>query len=1160
MNFLINSVKNLKSFKEVDKSIKNSRNTAVFGSEEAVLSLFAPAFCDEGKKVCLISQNRMTARKAYEDIESISDENCVYYPEKDVFFYDRDSKSKENTKKRLEAMAEISSGRANIVVTTLNALTAKISKPEIFSSYKISIKEGKVLSLEDLPNKLLDMGYERFPSVEGLGQFSIRGSIIDIGTQDANYRIELFDDEVDSIRSFEIESQRSIEKMDEILIYPIEDLILKSGNKGKIAERIKKDISKTKLVGKEKDRLNEKFLRYVDRLENNEAILNKDLILPYIDEDEVGSFLDYLDDFLFLIEEPTRILEREDELELANGEKISILIENGEVTKAHENTFYNYKDIVDRLNEKTLITFNALLKPPKMFKPQDIVNIKVKSVTNYMSKIKLFKEDLDYYGKNNFKVILLGATEKRSKRLFDHLVELGYSPHLAKNTKNEKISSNIVVTTGALNDGIEFSDSKTVFINYSEIYGSFSKKKKKKKTSKKKSLNFEDLKIGDYVVHEAHGVGKYVGTTRLEVSGIQKDYIVIEYGGADKLFLPIEALDSIYKYVQEGKRAPKVNKLNSLDWKKKKARAKKSIDDMADELIKLYATRENTKGFAFSEDTQYQREFEDAFIYEETSGQLKSAEEIKEDMKKPSPMDRLLCADVGYGKTEVALRAAFKAILDGKQVAILVPTTILAQQHYNTIKERFKNFPVGVGLLSRFRSKKDQKMDLEGLKDGNIDIIVGTHRLLSKDVKFKDLGLLIIDEEQRFGVRHKEKLRMLKENVDTLTLTATPIPRTLQMSMIGIRDMSVIDEPPEERFPVETYVLEYNNLMVREAILKEIERGGQVYFLYNKVSNMENKLLELRKLVPEASFSMANGQMTEKALEDTMIEFIEGNIDVLVCSTIIETGMDVPNANTMIITDSNRLGLSQLYQLRGRIGRSSRIAYAYFTYDRSTSISEVAQKRLQAIKEFTEFGSGHKIAERDLEIRGSGSILGSRQSGHIEKIGYDLYMKYLKDAVMKLKGIEVEEEIDTTIDLKLDSFIPKDYIGDDKTRLEIYKKISVISSEEDYSDLVEELIDRFSDFPDEVSNLMDIALLKNKAQKAKVSSIVDRKGEYRIKVLGEVSLNAIMELNNEFENISYSMGEDNEIVLTKLKYPLDELKKLVTILYLHKKDTKTSKK
>lgn len=1158
MSFLINSVKNLKSFKELENSIKNFKNTAVFGSDEAVISLFAPAFLSQGKKVCVISQNRVTARKTYEDILSIFNEECVIYPEKDVFLYDRDSKSKENTKKRLEAMAEVSTGNAKIVVTTLNALTAKVSNPEVFASYKINIKLGSVISIEDLKLKLMEMGYDRFPGVEGVGQFSIRGSIIDIATYDENYRIELFDDEVDSIRSFDIETQRSIEKYEEINIFPIEDLILKSDDKNKISKKVKKDISKTRLAGKEKDRLTEKFLKYVDRLENDESILNKDLIIPYVEESDLSSFLDYLDNFIFLIDEPSRIIEREDELFVQNGEKISMLIEKGEVTKSHEKTFYDYKYIVERLNENKIVTFNSLLKPPKMFSPQDIVNMKIKSVTNYMSKIKLFKEDLNYYGNNNFKVILLGATEKRAKRLFEHLVELGYSPEYAREKDDLKKFSNLIVTTGSLNNGIEFSDSKVVFINYSEIYGSFSNRKKKKKP-KKKELNFEDLKIGDYVVHEAHGVGKYVGTTRLSVSGIQKDYIVIEYGGEDKLFLPIESLDSIYKYLQEGKSEPKVNKLNSLDWKKKKARAKKSIDDMAEELIKLYATRENTKGYAFSEDNQYQREFEDAFIYEETNGQLVSSEEIKEDMEKNVPMDRLLCADVGYGKTEVALRAAFKAILDGKQVAFLVPTTILAQQHYNTMKERFKNFPVGIGLLSRFRSKKDQKNDLEGLKDGNIDMIVGTHRLLSKDVHFKDLGLLIIDEEQRFGVRHKEKLRMLKENVDTLTLTATPIPRTLQMSMIGIRDMSVIDEPPEERFPVETYVLEYNNLMVREAILKEIERDGQVYFLYNKVSNMENKLAELKKLVPEATFSMANGQMSEKVLEDTMIDFIEGNIDVLVCSTIIETGMDVPNANTMIITDSNRLGLSQLYQLRGRIGRSSRIAYAYFTYDRSTSISEVAQKRLEAIKEFTEFGSGHKIAERDLEIRGSGSILGSRQSGHIEKIGYDLYMKYLKDAVMKLKGIEVEDKIETTIDLKLDSFIPKEYIEDDKTRLEIYKKISVIDSEEDYSDLVDELIDRFSDFPEEVSNLMDIALLKNKAQIARVSSISQKDSEYRIKVEGEVAIETIMELNNEFENISYSMSDENEIVISELKYPLDELKKLVSILYLHKKDTKTSR-
>lgn len=1156
MNFLSKIVGNLVSYKNLDTSLIHNDNIGVFGSEGPAISLYAMAMAND-KKICIIAQNRVAARKFYEDIQNISELGSVLYSEKDLFLYDRDSKSKENIKKRLEAISSVGLGRANIVVTTLDALTAKISDKETYLKSKIEIERDSTIDLEEFSKKLVEMGYERYPYVEGVGQFSIKGSIIDISTGDDNYRIELFDDEIDSIRTFDLESQRSIEILDRVEIFPIIDLILNEDEKEKIADRIKKDLSKSKLKGKEKDRLSEKFGKYIDKLSLKENVNNTDLIIPYVDEEKISSLLDYMDDFVFFIEEPNRVLERQEEIQLQNNDKIANLISHGEVTKAHSNVIYNYADIIADLKTRKIVTFNSILKPPREFKPKDIINLKLKSVTSYGAKIKLFKEDLDYYLKNNFKVILLGSTEKRTKRLFDHLIEIGYSPFLAKKVDDDKKNINLIVTVGSLSSGVEFSDSRTVFINYSEVYGTYAKKKKKKR-KKNKKLNFEDLSIGDYVVHEEHGIGKYVGTSRLTVQNIQRDYIVIEYSGDDRLFLPIENLDSIYKYVHDGDRPPKVNKLNSIEWKKKKSKAKKSIDDMADELIELYAKRQSTPGFAFSEDNEYQREFEDAFIYEETDGQLESAEEIKEDMEKSRPMDRLLCADVGYGKTEVALRAAFKAVLDGKQVAFLVPTTILAQQHYNTMVDRFKNFPVGIGLLSRFRSKAEQKKDLEGLKNGTIDIIVGTHRLLSKDVKFKDLGLLVIDEEQRFGVRHKEKLKMLKENVDTLTLTATPIPRTLQMSMIGIRDMSVIDEPPEERFPVETYVMEYNDLLVREAILREIDRGGQAYYVYNKVANMENKLGELRELVPEATFAMANGQMSEKVLEDTMIDFVNGEVDVLLCSTIIETGMDVPNANTMIITDANRLGLSQLYQLRGRIGRSSRIAYAYFTYEKGAAISEVAEKRLTAIKEFTEFGSGHKIAMRDLEIRGSGSILGSRQSGHIEQIGYDLYMKYLKDAISKLKGIEPKEEFNATIDLKIDSFIPKSYIEDDRERLEIYKKISVIDSEESYSDLIDELIDRFSDLPEEVTNLMDIALLKYKAEEARIESIIEKNKVYEIKISGEISLEAVMELNNEFKDIEYSLGDANIIKVSKLKYPIEELKKLIAIVNLHKKDTKVS--
>ncbi len=1156
MSYLSKIVDNLISYKNLNSSLNHNDNIGVFGSEGPAISLYAMAMAYE-KKVCIIAQNRVSARKFYEDMQNISELGSVLYSEKDLFLYDRDSKSKDNMKKRLEAVTAIGQNKANIVVTTLDALTTKISNKEIFLNSRVKIERDSTIDLDKLSQKLVEMGYERYPYVEGVGQFSIKGAIVDISTSDENYRIELFDDEVDSIRSFDIETQRSIEVLDEIEIFPIIDLILSDKEKDEVAQNIKKDLSKSKLKGKERDILSEKFGKYIDKLELKENVNNTDLILPYVDEDKVSSLLDYMEDFVFFIGEPNRIIERQEEINLQNNDKISNLIAHGEVTKAHENVVYNHNDIISKLKSQKVVTFNSIVKPPRDFRPEDIINLKLKSVTSYGAKIKLFKEDLDYYIKNDYKVVLLGSTKKRTKRLFEHLIEIGYSPFLAKKVDNDKKNINLVVTEGSLSNGVEFSDSKTVFINYSEVYGTYAKKKKKRSKNHKK-LNFEDLRVGDYVVHEEHGIGKYVGTQRLTVQNIQRDYIVIEYSGDDRLFLPIENLDSIYKYVHDGDRPPKVNKLNSIEWKKKKSKAKKSIDDMADELIELYAKRQSTPGFAFSHDNEYQREFEDAFIYEETDGQLESTEEIKNDMERKSPMDRLLCADVGYGKTEVALRAAFKAVLDGKQVAFLVPTTILAQQHYNTMVDRFKNFPVGVGLLSRFRSKKEQKEDIEGLKNGTIDIIVGTHRLLSKDIKFKDLGLLIIDEEQRFGVRHKEKLKMLKENIDTLTLTATPIPRTLQMSMIGIRDMSVIDEPPDERFPVETYVMEYNDLLVREAILREIDRGGQVYYVYNKVSNMENKIGELRNLVPEATFSMANGQMSEKLLEDTMIDFVNGEIDVLVCSTIIETGMDVPNANTMIITDANRLGLSQLYQLRGRIGRSSRIAYAYFTYEKGTSISEVAEKRLTAIKEFTEFGSGHKIAMRDLEIRGSGSILGSRQSGHIEQIGYDLYMKYLKDAISKLKGIEPREEFNSLIDLKIDSFIPKAYIEDDKQRLEIYKKISVIDTEESYSDLIDELIDRFSDLPVEVTNLMDVALLKSKAEDAKIESIIEKNKVYEIKIPGEISIETVMELNNEFKDIEYSLGETNIIKVKNLKYPIEELKKLIAIVKLHKKDTKVS--
>lgn len=1162
MDFLVDALSDLGSFHELTQAVEqNISPIGVYGITDSSVGYLS--FCMQKKSsrpLLVLCQNRLSARKTYEDIKNISDVQCELYPEKDFFLYDRDSKSKENMSQRLKALTAVARGECSIVVSTLKALGDKVCAKELFVKHVLQVCVGKELDMDLFCASLLAMGYERYPQVEGIGQFSIRGAIVDVATMKGNYRVELFDTEVDSIRTFDLQTQRSIDRLQQFSIYPVVDVILEETDMEEAAEKISKEMEKSYLQGKPKARLEEKFSRYVDKLSHHEHVANPDLVVPYLDASRTASLLDYFSEKpLIVIEEPGRMMERENTLEEETKTSLMDMISFGEAMKSHEQLYYPPQEMLSRVKHYQTVTLNMLLKAPKEFFPRAIVNVKMKTVTNYRSTIKLFREDLAYYLNNHYKVVLLGGSEKRTQRLYQTFLEMGY-PMVLETKRNKPLKDGqITVTTGSLNGGFEFSDNHFVLINYAEIYGTYRERKKptKKKT---KTLNFQDLTVGDYVVHESHGIGKYVGTQRLEVQGISRDYIVIEYRGDDKLFLPIESLDLIYKYIGNEAKLPKLNKLNSAEWNKTKQKAKKSIDDMAQDLIALYAKRENAQGFAFAKDSQWQREFEDAFIYEDTEGQMRTSAEIKADMEKSRPMDRLLCADVGYGKTEVALRAAFKAILDGKQVAFLVPTTILAQQHYNTMVERFKDFPVSVGLMSRFRSKAEQKKDLEGLKAGSVDIIVGTHRLLSKDVVFRDLGLLVIDEEQRFGVRHKEKLKMLKANVDTLTLTATPIPRTLQMSMIGIRDMSVIDEPPEERFPIQTYVLEYNEMMVRESILKEMERGGQVYYVYNRVSNMENKLAELRQLVPEATFALANGQMSETVLEDTMVEFMKGEVDVLLCSTIIETGMDVQNANTMIVTESNRLGLSQLYQLRGRIGRSARMAYAYFTYERDVSISEVAEKRLKAIKEFTEFGSGYKIALRDLEIRGSGSILGARQHGHMESIGYDLYVKYLSDAVKKRKGIEEEEKIETVMDLKMDSFIPKDYITDEELRLEIYKKISVIESEEDYSDLIDELIDRFSDVPREVSNLMDIALLRSKASFADVLSIVQKKEEYEIKLSGQLDLQLVAALQDQGKNITFSFQEQPVIVLTKLKYPVEELKKVLSVLSLHKKNTKKAEK
>ena len=781
------------------------------------------------------------------------------------------------------------------------------------------------------------------------------------------------------------------------------------------------------------------------------------------------------------------------------------------------------------------------------FEPKSIINFALKSMQSYHSKMELLKEDLDHYRYRGYKIIILSGTEERGQRLQQSLREIGIESSFLPERDHEIKSGQVFITPASLRGGFEYTSLKLVVISDKEIFGAGkAKATKRRKKDSSKELSFSDLNVGDFVVHETYGIGQYEGVEQLSIQGITKDFLSIQYKGKDKLYLPVDQMNLIQKYIGSETR-PKINKLSSQEWTKAKTKVKKAVEEMAMDLVDLYAKREKLKGHAFGEDTPWQRQFEDMFPYEETEGQLRSAEEIKKDMEDPRPMDRLLCGDVGYGKTEVALRAAFKAIMEGKQVAILVPTTILAQQHYNTIVDRFSNFPVKVGLLSRFKSAKDQKVYIEGLRKGAIDLVVGTHRILSKDVVFKDLGLLIIDEEQRFGVKHKEALKKLKETVDVLTLSATPIPRTLHMSLVGIRDMSVIEDPPEERYPIQTYVVEFNPQMIRDAILREIGRGGQVYFVYNRVESIDMIASRLRELVPQATFTVGHGQMGETQLEKIMIDFMNKKQDVLICTTIIETGLDISNVNTIIIYDADKMGLSQLYQLRGRVGRTNRIAYSYFTYERDKVLTEVAEKRLRAIKEFTEFGSGYKVAMRDLEIRGAGNMIGHAQHGHMESIGYDLYVKFLSQAISRLKGEIVKETIDTTIDLKVDGYIPNKYITDEEQKIEVYKKISSLETPEDFDELLDELIDRFGDLPGEVENLLEISYIRANASKAGIKNVIQRDKDIKLEFANTDSLSVelIQYLSQEYgKRLSFDLSS-SPYFLFKAKNILLELKGLV---------------
>ena len=1053
----------------------------------------------------VVTYNDSRAKEIYDDYRTF-DREVFLYPAKDLLFSGADVQGRLLTGKRLTVLKQILEERRGTVITTVDGCMDHLMPLSAFADSVILLEEGQELKLDELKEQLVDMGYERCAQVEQGGQFCIRGGILDVFplTEENPVRIELWGDEVDSIRSFDAESQRSTQRLAEIHLYPAREVTLSPDRLKKGLEKMKKEqeasVQKLKKQGKleEAHRLDTVVNEMTEELAEGCFLGALEGCIRYFCPETVA-FTDYFGpDVPVFLDEPARITERAEVLEAEFRESMQTRLEKGYLLPGQTDILYSAGQTEAALSGARSVLFSALEQ--KAIPVKKRYSRTVKNGNSYKNGFELLINDLKKWKREQWRVVLFCGSRTRGARLAGDLREqYDLRAYYTEDENKEILPGEICVLYGTLHRGFEYPMIKFVVLPESDMFGA-EKKKRRKRThyEGRKIQSFSELSVGDYVVHENHGLGIYRGIEKIEVDRIVKDYIKIEYAGNGCLYLPVTQLDMIQKYAGSDAKAPKLNRLGGQEWGRTKAKAKGAVKEIAKDLVRLYAARERGEGFRYGPDTVWQREFEELFPYEATEDQEAAIEATKRDMESGKIMDRLICGDVGYGKTEIAIRAAFKAVQENKQVVYLVPTTILAQQHYNTFVQRMMNFPVRVDMLSRFRTPTEQKKTLADLKKGLVDILIGTHRVLSDDVTFKDLGLLIIDEEQRFGVAHKEKIKKLRENVDVLTLTATPIPRTLHMSLVGIRDMSVLEEPPINRVPIQTYVMEYNEEMVREAIERELSRGGQVYYVYNRVKDIEEITGKIAALVPEAVVVYAHGQMREQQLERIMLDFINGDIDVLVSTTIIETGLDISNVNTMIIHDADRFGLAQLYQLRGRVGRSGRTAYAFLMYKRNKLLKEEAEKRLAAIREFTELGSGIRIAMRDLEIRGAGNLLGAEQHGHMEAIGYDLYCKLLSEAVKALKGEGEEETFETVIDFNIDAYIPPAYIRNEVQKLEIYKRISSIENEEEAMDMQDELIDRFGDLPRPVENLLDISLLKGLAHSAYVTELSGSMREARL--------------------------------------------------------------
>jgi len=1128
MNTILGELGRNAKFCEYVKSIENKKSPiAISGlTDVGMIQILAATKEFVKKPICIITYNEIQARKIVEDLKYFI-ENVIYIPKKEIVTYDYVAESKDLPYERIEALNKIRELKTGIVVTTIEAATQKIiSQKELYKNI-INFKIGQVHNLDDIKQKLIDLGYVRCDLIEGRGQFSVRGGIIDISINEkTGVRIEFWGDEIDSIRNFNIVSQRSIENLEKATIYPAHEYLLET-NTDEVISKIKNIIYA--------DEIQEQVNQDIETIKSGNYISKIDRYLNSFYEKQ-ETILDYLsENFIIVLDEINKINQRLENVNLDSQNIVTLLIEKGKIVPEALKNISGYSEFEEKLENRQKIYMEKFDDEIKVQAEKYQWVYKEKNF--YKSEIEILFKELLKAQEAKKKIYILAETKEKAKKICALLDENEiinkYEEKLNQTIIVKNTESLVTVSVGKLSAGFECFDTNQLVITSQELIEG--EKRKTYKTSAFKQgekVVFADLKIGDYVVHKNYGIGIFIGVNTIKADGTTKDYIKIKYYGDDVLYVPTNQLDSIRKYIGGDEGGLKVNKLGTKEWLKTKARVKNNLREVARELIELYAKRDKSRGHAFAKDTPWQTQFEDSFPYQETDDQLRCIEEVKKDMEADKPMDRLLCGDVGYGKTEVAIRATFKAVMDGKQVAYLAPTTVLAEQQYKEFRDRMSEFGIKVEVLNRFRTKKQQTEIIKKLKIGEVDVVVGTHRILSEDVEFKDLGLLIIDEEHRFGVKAKEKIKQYKTNVDVLTMTATPIPRTLHMSIVGVRDMSVIYEPPYNRKPVQTYVLEYDREVIREAITKELERKGQVFYLFNNVERIMQKADEIANLIPEAKVAYAHGQMTGNEIEDIMEEFVEGKTDVLVCTTILESGIDIPNANTIIVENADRMGLAQLYQIRGRVGRSDRQGYAYITYKRDKLLSEIADKRLKAIKEFTEFGSGFKIAMRDLEIRGAGSLLGEIQHGHLEQVGYDTYCNLLDEVVKEIQGEVVTPEIDVQIDLDATCYIPDTYISDSSQKIEMYQEIALCKNEEDIQNVIDEMIDRFGNMPKEIENLIEIARIKTLCKKLNISK-VQGKRNFVVFIFepGEINID-INELVKKYKNrIKFTQGIKSQITL-----------------------------